>query len=389
MRSSDGAAKRRRRGRLRAGALPGRRRARALDAAPASRAWGAPAALLSTLLAAMLICADALPAQEPVRVIVDTDMLTDCDDAGALAVLHALADQGEVIILGIVLDGIDSHGKHGAVVSAIDTYYRRGDLPIGVSKRTAADSPRKASSYAQAVFAEFPHDGLLDAQRPDAVAVYRRLLAAAPERSVTIVSIGFLTNLDDLLRSAPDAADGRDGMALVRAKVVGLSVMGGAYPGGKEYNFSFPGAAAAAHAVISAWPDEVAPVVFSGFELGGAIITGTRYQQAPASPMRRCYELAYDALARGRPSWDPTAVLQAVRGLSHGGVTYWTLHGGGSNQVDEQGANAWRAQPLRRHGYLVPAADPLVLAGLLDELMTSPPRTPPAAPRPAPPTPRQ
>jgi inosine-uridine nucleoside N-ribohydrolase len=332
------------------------------------------------LLAALLSCAALLGAQEPPRVIVDTDMLTDCDDAGALALLHALADLGEVEILGIVLNGIDAHGKHGAVVSAIDTYYHRGDLPIGVSKRSAESSPRKASSYSQAVFAEFPHDGLLDAERPDAVGVYRRLLAAAPDHQVTIISIGFLTNLDDLLRSPADAADGRDGMALVRAKVAGMSVMGGTYPSGKEYNFSFAGAGGAARAVIAAWPDEVAPVVFSGFELGSAIITGKRYQLAPASPMRRCYDLAYDALRRGRPSWDPTAVLQAVRGLAHGGTTYWTLHAGGSNQIDEQGANAWRELPLRKHGYLVPVADPLAMAALLDELMTRPPRVPPARP---------
>jgi inosine-uridine nucleoside N-ribohydrolase len=350
---------------------------------PALGAWTERPRAHRAMIAALLLLATALGAQEPPRVIVDTDMLTDCDDAGALAVLHALADLGEVAILGIVLNGIDAHGKHGAVVSAIDTYYHRGDLPIGVSKRPAATTPRKASSYSQEVFAEFPHDGLLDAQRPDAVAVYRRLLAAAPDHRVTIVSIGFLTNLDDLLRSGADALDARDGMALVRAKVAGLSVMGGTYPSGKEYNFSFAGAGAAAHAVIEAWPDAVAPVVFSGFELGGAIITGMRYQQAPASPMRRCYELAYDALVRGRPSWDPTAVLQAVRGLAHDGVTYWTLHEGGSNQLDEQGANAWRAQPMRRHGYLEPHCDHLVLARLLDELMTRPPGAPP--PRPAPP----
>src|SRR5579862_7346615 len=101
--------------------------AAAMIAAPGR--WRVQGALIAALLAG----AAALAGQEPARVIVDTDMLTDCDDAGALAVLHALADLGEVSILGIVLNGIDEHGKHGAVVSAIDTYYHRGDLPIGVS----------------------------------------------------------------------------------------------------------------------------------------------------------------------------------------------------------------------------------------------------------------
>lgn len=41
-------------------------------------------------------------AQEIPSLIVDTDMLTDCDDAGALAMVYALADAGECTILGFV-----------------------------------------------------------------------------------------------------------------------------------------------------------------------------------------------------------------------------------------------------------------------------------------------
>ena len=40
--------------------------------------------------------ADAQRKAEPVQVILDTDMETDCDDAGALAVLHTLADRDEI-----------------------------------------------------------------------------------------------------------------------------------------------------------------------------------------------------------------------------------------------------------------------------------------------------
>jgi inosine-uridine nucleoside N-ribohydrolase len=334
-----------------------------------SGARQAPALLL--LLGALLATLPA--AEQPPAVIVDTDMLTDCDDAGALALLHALADQGEARILGMVLNGQDTHGKHGAVVSAINTFFHRGELPIGVCKRPADSAARKASSYSRAIFAEFPHDGLTDDQRPDAVAVYRRLLAAAPDRSVTIVSIGFLTNLDSLLASPGDALDARDGVALVRAKVKALSLMGGKYPAGKEYNLSFaPPAAAAARRVIATWPDDVAPVVFSGFELGAALITGKTYQQAPPSPMRRCYELAYDSLRKGRPSWDQVSTLYAVRGAAHGVTTYWNVVPG-ANTIDEQGANAWTATPARGHGYLVKALDEAAMAAVIEDLMTRAP----------------
>lgn len=333
----------------------------------------APRLLCLLLFGALLASSSA--ADGPPAVIVDTDMLTDCDDAGALALLHALADQGEVRILGFVLNGQDTHGKHGAVVSAINTYYGRGTLPIGVCKRPPETAARKGSSYSRAIFAEFPHDGLTDEQRPEAVAVYRQLLAAAPDRSVTIISIGFLTNLDGLLASPGDAMDPRTGLALVRAKVAALSLMGGKYPVGKEYNLSFaPPAAEAARRVVAAWPDDVAPVVFSGFELGSTLITGKAYQQAPPSPMRRCYELAYDSLRKGRPSWDQISTLYAVRGAAHAGTVYWTVVEGGSNRIDEQGANSWVAMPVRHHGYLTKALDEVAMAGVIDELMTRPPR---------------
>lgn len=336
---------------------------------------GAPLAthLIADEAGSNLKCTNKATREKP-TIILDTDMLTDCDDAGALAMLHALADNGEVRILGVVVNGKDVHGKHGAVVSAINHYYGRGDLPIGVCKRSEGASPRKASSFSQAIFAEFPHDGLTDEQRPDATKVYRKLLSRSPDRTVTIASIGFLTNLEGLLRSAGDEFDPRDGLTLVRAKVKLLSVMGGRYPSGAEHNLNYSGAIDASRFVCEYWPDEIVSMVFSGFELGGAIITGKAYQHAPSSPMRQCYELTYDSLRNGRPSWDQTTVLHAVRGLQHGGEVYWTEISGGSNQVDAAGGNRWVASPMRRQSYLRRALDDSAMAALIEDLMTRPPK---------------
>jgi hypothetical protein len=72
----------------------------------------------------------------PVKIIFDTDMDTNADDAGALAMLHALADAGEVEILATV---VSSHYPFSAaVVDVINTYYGRPDLPIGVPKGPGA-----------------------------------------------------------------------------------------------------------------------------------------------------------------------------------------------------------------------------------------------------------
>ena len=63
---------------------------------------------------------------------------------------------------------------------------------------------------------------------PDAVSVYRQVLAAAEDHSVVISAIGFATNIADLLRSGPDDHDSRNGNDLVAAKVKTVVWQGGA-----------------------------------------------------------------------------------------------------------------------------------------------------------------
>ncbi len=323
--------------------------------------------LLSILIPSVAEAADK-PTTSPRRVILDTDMLTDCDDAGAMAMLHALEDRGEISLLGVLLNGVDSTGKHSAVVSAINTHFGRDDLPIGVTQRAADTSPQKSSSYAPAIWDEFPHDGKRDADRPAALEVYRELLSAAPEHSVTIISIGFLTNLDDLLRD-------EQGIALIQSKVKRLVVMGGAYPSGKEYNFRFANAANATGYVLENWPNDV-PIVFTGYELGEIVKTGKGYQAAPPSPMKRCYELAYNSINKGRPSWDQTAVLFAARGVGHEGKTYFREVAGGYNVLHADGRNEWvtSENSNHRHTYLQLATTADALAAEIEALMVAPPK---------------
>jgi len=51
----------------------------------------------------LLILFSTLSLFAKTKIIFDTDIDTDCDDAGALAVLHALADNGEAEILATVV----------------------------------------------------------------------------------------------------------------------------------------------------------------------------------------------------------------------------------------------------------------------------------------------
>ena len=75
----------------------------------------------------------------------------------------------------------------------------RGDIPIGVYKGTAL--AEVASPYARAVAERCPND-LGPAERvPDVLKVYRRALSSQPDGAVTMIAVGQMNNLVDLLAS--------------------------------------------------------------------------------------------------------------------------------------------------------------------------------------------
>lgn len=305
--------------------------------------------------------------QQPVKIILDTDMLTDPEDVNALWLLNALADRGEAEILACVVNGHESNRASGAAVDVVNTWFGRPNIPLGAFK---GGFPKKTSPFTPLLRDKYPHTAPSDDLLTTACEVYRRVLASQPDRSVKIVSIGFLVNLADLLDSKPDRHNGLAGPELIRAKVKELVVMGGKYPQGKEYNFYFGGVQHAALKVVDTWPNEV-PIVFSGYEVGESIVSGKTYKQTLADgPLRLALLKQYSALDKGRFSWDETAVLYAVRGQSYQGEQLWKLHTGGHNVVDpKDGANKWADTPDKNQSYMIIAAPPARIAQVLEDLV--------------------
>jgi len=151
---------------------------------------------------------------QPVRLIFDTDMMGDVDDVGTVAVLHALADAGEVEILAMGLSGKNPWSP--LCLDALNTYFRRPDVPIGVVRGPAFD---KRSRYAEAIAKEFPHRLKSADDAPDAALLYREVLAEQAEGSVVMVSVGQVTNFRNLLGTGPDEHSDLAGAELVRRKV--------------------------------------------------------------------------------------------------------------------------------------------------------------------------
>jgi inosine-uridine preferring nucleoside hydrolase len=314
-------------------------------------------------LAAGIVVGNSRATAAPVRVILDTDLSSDVDDVGAVAVLHALADQGEAEILGMGISANDS--ASAPCLDALNTFYGRPGIPIGVMPGIGKDSP---SRYARPLAREFPHRLASTADAPPAIQLYRRLLAAAADRDVVIISIGPLTNMASLIHSPGDDASPLSGKALVEKKVRAWVAMGGAFPAGREFNFYVD--TPATRAAIDAWPT---PVIFSGFEIGSPIGTGADLRDLPkTNPVRQAYEL-FNGLTN-RQSWDQTAVLYAVRGLAGQLDDVWTLSPAGTVAVAADGGNTWQAGADGRHRYLIAKMPAAEVARLIDGLMARPPR---------------
>ncbi len=310
--------------------------------------------------------------QGALSVIFDTDMGPDYDDVGAITLLHAFADSGQVRILATIAS--TTYPRVGPVLSVLNTYFGRPAIPIGVPKG-AAVSEADRQHWSDTLVARYPHAVRSNDELPDAVTLYRRILAAQPDRSVTLITVGFFTNLANLLSSGPDAASRLTGRELVGRKVKQLVSMAGKFPTGREFNIHMD--TKAAQSVAADWPT---PVLFSGFEIGEKIKTGLPLVQNQAiqhSPVKDVFRISIPLDkndAAGRMSWDQTAVLVAVKGYA----PYYTLKTG-RLVVQDDGSNTW--QPAGSgHAYLVAARPEAEVATQLNDLMQHQPRASHSAP---------
>lgn len=311
------------------------------------------------------------------RIFFDTDMDTDCDDAGAMAVLHALADRGECEILATVVSV--RHPAAAPVVAAINAYYGRPELPIGGIKTGGVSIP---SPFADKVAAEFPTPLNSTADAPLAVDIYRDVLEKQPDASVTIVTVGYLTNLRRLMEVPAEGAR-PSGLDLIRRKVKAYVCMGGNFIGKpakddlKLGNVNFQREPESALKVIREWPT---PITFAGREVcsvPSGLAIGTSLAKTPANnPVRRAYEHYFKGQLKNRHVADLVTVLYAVRSLRD----YWDIENLGYMDLQPDMTFAWKYDEDRDRSYLVKKKDASgkpndrYIEGVLDELLVQAPR---------------
>jgi inosine-uridine nucleoside N-ribohydrolase len=277
-------------------------------------------------------------ANKPVSIIFDTDIGPDYDDVGAITILHAMADSNECKILATIAS--NRYERIAAVLNLFNTHFRRPDMPIGIVRRGGV-AVGSIQNWDSVIVANYPHRIKSNEEAENAVSLYRKILSTEPDQSVTIVTVGFLTNMADLLRSKPDNHSPLDGKSLIQKKVKQLVCMAGRFDQemGKFKEFNVVKDAASSKIVFNEWNT---PIIFSGFEIGVKVFSGLpliNNSSIRNSPVKEVYQISIPKDPHdknGRMSWDQTAVLIAVRGYEK---YYDGVHGKIIGKDD--GSNSW------------------------------------------------
>ena len=300
-------------------------------------------------------------------VILDTDIGSSTDDLFSLEMLYYYQKQGRCKLLGVV---VNREGEDcAACADVMNTYFNYGYVPIGLV-REGVKNPKvwidyKAlPSYTKAddipMFARSISDY---SALPDGWQLYRSLLAAQPDHSVSICSIGFTVCLAQLLESEGDSYSPLSGVELVRRKVKCLYIQGGSFGLSPEPDYNFLQGMSFAKTFFRLWPSDV-DIIFDSMETGDGIeylpeqvisdVSWTDYH-----PIKQVYMTRN--CNTGQKMWDLLTVINAVEGdglftlsergtvvLNDDGTVNFTPSATGNSRVQMPGDDAWCSAMLEK-----------------------------------------
>ncbi|MEO1263305.1 MAG: nucleoside hydrolase [Bacteroidota bacterium] len=302
------------------------------------------------------------------QLIFDTDFGGDFDDLGALAMLHHFVDNNECELLSVMCWNTERYAV--SAIDAVNRYYGHPDIPIGVRKDGAQVTEW---NYTKPLADAFPYQ-LNYENAEDAIQLYRKILSASKDKTIVVVTVGPLKNIQGLIESKPDQFSALTGKELIQKKVKEFVIMGGRFPEGKnEWNFNgdMPGVTKFVIENINA------PIVFSGYEVGLNIKTGEVFNE-----LNKNHPLYIGAMhfSENAPwikenfagkildnsTYDQTAVLYAVR---NGEGVYWNKITGGYCEADDTGGNKWNTEKTSNHAYLKLIRNNEEMAQMIEKMM--------------------
>ncbi|MDS1031310.1 nucleoside hydrolase [Porphyromonadaceae sp. NP-X] len=288
------------------------------------------------------------------NIILETDIGNDVDDALALDMLYKYQDMGKVNILGIMTN---KESKYSAeFIDIMNTWYGYPQIPIGII-HNGVDCEADATNYAKCVCllqnkkgkSYFKHTVKDFNQLPEAQFLYRKILAQQPDNSVTIISIGFFTNLARLLNTTGDKFSPLTGKELVAKKVKLLCTMAGCFNDSTLLEYNVVKDIPSAKKVFEEWPTKI---ITSPFEVGVAIkypgnSIENDFKWASIHPMVEAYK-CYQKMPYDRPTWDLTTVLYSVENS----YSFFNISKAGKIIVNEKGRTIFVPDNLGNRYYL-------------------------------------
>ena len=306
---------------------------------------------MRTLLAFCLFINLGIQAQT--LVLFDTDFGGDADDLGALAMLNHFHNREEIDLLAVMCWNLETHAV--SAIDAVNTYYGNPDIPIGLRSGELATT---SWNHTQVLAENLPHDLTAD-QAPDATYLYRKILSEAEDQSLTLVTVGPLMNIKNLLESPADSLSELNGKELIHLKIKEFVIMGGQFPSGerREWNFdgNMPGVTQFVLGEIEV------PITYLGYEIGLDIKTGEVFNELPKdtplylgfyhfSKYAPWLNHQFEGKIYDNSTYDQTAVLYAARS---GVGEYWHRVTDGICVPDAEGRNEWKEAIGSKQSYLV------------------------------------
>ena len=214
------------------------------------------------------------------KVIFDTDIADDIDDAYALGLLLQVPN---VKLLGVTTPFGDTAGR-AKVAAKLLQVFERNDVPVYAGRASAVEH-RPQFDWAK----EFTSKSI---KTEPAVEFMRREINRSPQQ-ITIIAVGPLTNVGDLITKYPE----------VKSKIKEVVIMGGSFyvgynlkpPVNAEWNIHCDPAAARAvfHSGV--------PVVCAGLEVTTMMVLEPDRQQQ----FRQWKTKGTDAITELQHLWDP------------------------------------------------------------------------------------
>ncbi len=307
--------------------------------------------IVSSVALVFLACQGPAQSENPVKIIFDTDMGSDCDDVGALALLHHYASAGKAEILGCVYSsGVVPYGA--AIIQAINIYYGRPDIPIGAAHDSLVGDPidKMTAEKLAKDNAAFGNTIVHSREARNQTKLCREILVSQPDQSVTYLTVGHTHGLYDLLTSNPDDISPLSGHELIQQKIkqwVALGALRASNPEQhytRDWNFFFNGTALYTEYLVKHFP---VPIVY--VDAGHDVRTGKSLTDTPPGNIVRTayrdwlWNVFQHTLDHQRPSWDLAAVYYAVNGAGR----FLKDTGSGWLEFDAEIGCRWVSDPDR------------------------------------------